>query len=216
MPAKRASARAGTQGNQPLHHPMPPFVSKLSPEQWAEARCLRTEGESFASLARRFGLHTDTVVKRARRERWDAKPNPPSGKPAARSTKARQSSPGTIDTRRRLAHHLYGYLETKITMMEKRMKKEADAAKRNADAAAPTYTDEEQRSFAALIHSINQVTEMASEPASAANGGRKSAINPELTALSDELDDAGLAEASEKDSLRRELAQNLGVLFPKS
>jgi hypothetical protein len=50
---------------------------------------------------------------------------------------------------------------------------------------------------------------MASEPASAANGGRKSAVNPELTALSDELDAAGLAEASEKDAERARLAEQL-------
>ena len=77
-------------------------------------------------------------------------------------------------------------------------------------------TQEERSSFAALIESINQVTEMASEPAAVVDGkGRKSAINPELSALSGDIDPDALAAASEKDQLRAELAERLGALFPK-
>ena len=86
------------------------------------------------------------------------------------------------------------------------MKKQLDEyAQSPAGAEPPAVTKEERESFAALIAQINQVTEMASEPASAADGRRKSAsINPELTALSDDIDADGLAAASEKDQLRAE------------
>lgn len=187
------------------------FVSKLTPEQWAECRRLRAEGETFASLGRRFGLRPSAVAKRAAKEKWDAKPGrrgAPAGKLTVGSIRPRQSSPGTIDTRHRLARHLYGYLEIRIAMMERHMRKTADAAKNDPDAPQPTYPKQEQETFSALIHSINQVTEMASEPASAANGGRKF-INPELTALSDELDADALAEASEKDRRTAQLAEQL-------
>ena len=98
------------------------------------------------------------------------------------------------------------------------MKKQLDAYEQSPDKTElPVVTKEERESFAALIEQINQVTEMASEPALAANGRRKSAsINPELTALSDDIDTAGLAIASEKDDLRAELAERLGKLFPQS
>jgi hypothetical protein len=85
-------------------------------------------------------------------------------------------------------------------------------------AAPPAPAKDERESFAALIDSINQVTEMASEPAPAADGRRRTAsraVNPELTALSDDIDPDGLAIASEKDDFRRELAEHLGKMFPK-
>jgi len=79
---------------------------------------------------------------------------------------------------------------------------------------------DERENFAALIDSISKVTEMASESAPAANGRRRTAtatgaINPELTALSRDIDPDGLAVASKKDDFRRELAEHLGKMFPK-
>ncbi|MBX9589426.1 MAG: hypothetical protein K2X43_08975, partial [Hyphomonadaceae bacterium] len=60
--------------------PSKPFVSKLSPEEWAEARRLRAQGVSFADLAQRFGIHADSMGKRARREGW---PTPDATAPRA-------------------------------------------------------------------------------------------------------------------------------------
>src|SRR5574342_710077 len=100
-------------------------------------------------------------------------------------------------------------------MMELRLHKQLLAHERDPDGAAPPAPAKEQReSFAALIESINQVTEMASEPAPAADGRRKSAIaaNPELTALSADIDPDGLASASETDEFRRQLAEHLGKM----
>jgi hypothetical protein len=187
---------------------MPPFASKLSPEQWAEARRQRAEGATYDALSARFGVRAAAIGKRARKEGWAWPGESGAAGAAAPRAKARSASPGTIDTRRRLARHLYGYLETRIKMMETNMQKKADAAALDPDAAPSTFTKGEQENFSALIHSINQVTEMASEPDSAAPGRRKS-INPELTALSDELDAAALAAASAQDEERARLAEQL-------
>ncbi|MBX9592511.1 MAG: hypothetical protein K2X43_24755, partial [Hyphomonadaceae bacterium] len=125
-------------------------------------------------------------------------------------------SPATADIRRRLAQRLYSVIEFKIRMMELNMQKQLDALQTNPDGVEPsTLSRDERDAFAALIDNINQVTEMASEPASAADGRRKSA-NPELTALSADIDPDGLAIASEKDEFRREIAERLEKLFPRS
>jgi hypothetical protein len=84
----------------------------------------------------------------------------------------------------------------------------------------PAPAKDERENFAALIDSINKVTEMASEPAPAAHGRRRTATaagagNPELSALSDDIEPDGLAIASEKDQYRRELAEHLARMFPK-
>lgn len=97
------------------------------------------------------------------------------------------------------------------------MQKKLDAYATSSDAEPPTVTDKERTSFAALIDNINKVTEMASEPALAADGRRKSATtNPELTALSDDIDADALDAASAKDNLRREIADELEKLVPKA
>jgi hypothetical protein len=120
--------------------------------------------------------------------------------------------------RRALALRLYSLIELDLRIMELRMKKKLDAYEQSPGAdELPTLTTDSHDTFAKLVENINIVTEMASEPAPAADGRRKSAtINPELTALSDDIDPDGLAVASEKDNLRAELAERLGKLFPQS
>jgi hypothetical protein len=197
------------------------FISKLSPEQWAEARRMRADGTSFAEIGRHFGMLATSIGKRAKREGWP----PPAGDARKRPARARSglASPGTAGIRSRLAERLYRVIEFRIRMMELRMYKQLQAQlqsdERDPDAAVPPApTKDERDSFAALIDSINQVTEMASAPAPAADGRRTTAtgaVNPELTALSDDIDPDGLAIASEKDQFRRELAEHLGRMFPK-
>ena len=193
-----------------------PFVAKLSPEQWAEIRRLRTEGATYPELSERFRISISAIGRHARKEAW-----PGTGRTAAADRKGKAAtlpSPGTAGIRGRLALRLYSVIEIKIRMMELRMHKQLLAHERDPDGTAPPAPAKEEReSFAALIESINQVTEMASEPAPAADGRRKSAIaaNPELTALSADIDPDGLASASEKDEFRRELAEHLGKMFPK-
>jgi hypothetical protein len=193
------------------------FTSKLSPEQWAEARRMRADGTTYAEIGRRFGVSADSIGQRARRDGWTFSV----GAARRRPTRARHglASPGTAGIRNRLAERLYRVIEFRIRMMEMRMEKHLQACEHDPDAAVPPApTKDERDSFAALIDSINQVTEMASEPAPAADGRRRTAsraVNPELTAISDDIDPDGLAVASEKDQFRRELAEHLGRMFPK-
>jgi hypothetical protein len=181
------------------------FASKLSPDQWAEARRLRAEGSTYSDIASRLGVTVATIKNRAGKEGW---PTPRvEGNPAA---PVRKPSPTTVETRQRLAQRLYKITEVSMKKLELSMHKQLQALEQDPDAVvSPAAAREERDALAALIDSINQITEMASEPASAAVGGRKSAPNPELTALSDEIDAAGLAAASEKDQQRTELARQL-------
>jgi hypothetical protein len=194
-----------------------PMPSKLTPEQWVEARRLRAGGASYADIASRFGVRDDTICRRARREGWSE----PAGTPAGARRRPATVSAAVAGIRSRLALRLYNVIECKIRMMELRMHRELQAQEGDPEGGAPSApTKDERESFAALIQSINQVTEMASDPASAADGRRKTAnakrgVNPELTALSDDIDPDGLAVASEKDQYRRELAEHLGRMFAK-
>ena len=73
------------------------FTSKLSPEQWAEARRMRADGASYARIGRHFGLTPASILKCAQREGWSA----PAGVAARRTTRARRGpgSPGTAGIR---------------------------------------------------------------------------------------------------------------------
>jgi hypothetical protein len=202
-------------------------ATRYSPEQWAEARRLRGEGMTYRAIADRLGFaHPSTIAGRARAEGWadacagaaesEADPRPkasPRPKPGPRS---RAVSPDAAEDRRRFARRLYRIVDVRIKKMELSMQKQLQALEQDpGTGAASAGTREECESFAALIEQINQVTEMASEPASAADGRRKSAdINPELTALSGDIDAGALAAASEKDQLRREIADQLEKLLP--
>jgi hypothetical protein len=193
------------------------FTPKYTPEQWAEARRLRAEGLGFTAIARQVGFRKACAVStRAKREGWADSPH--AGNATLRKAAARRPSPATADLRRALAPRLYRLVDLNIRKLEMRMQKDLEEHKHAPPGAQPpAVTHEDRESFAAIIEQINQVTEMASEPASAAEGGRKSAavVNPELTALSDDIDAAGLAAASEKDQFRHELAEHLGKMFPK-
>jgi hypothetical protein len=186
---------------------MTAFVSKLSPEEWAEVRRQRAEGATFGALAARFGLAANTIAKRARKEDW-ASTGSVVGKPPARGG-ARIASPATAEVRRHLALRLYRLIEIQIRMLELRMNKDLEAQQNALDAGEPAPPIEDRREiFAALIEQINQVTEMASEPDTAAAGRRKSA-SAELGILSADLDPAAVVAASEKDAKRARLAQQL-------
>jgi hypothetical protein len=193
------------------------FTSKLSREQWAEARRMRADGATCAYIGRHFGLAASTIGARAQREGWPSRTgrSATSGRP-----QNAPASPGTTGIRSHLAQRLYRVIDYRIRLMEMRMQKQLEAHDRDPGGPMPPAqtAKDERDSFAALIESIKQVTEMASEPAAAADGRRRTAtgaVNPELTALSDDIDADGLAVASEKDQYRRELAEHLGKMFPK-
>jgi transposase-like protein len=193
--------------------------SPYSPEQWAEAKRLRAGGTSYDRIARQVGITASAVSKRSRKEGWPSSAPTRPAPAASRWAKGGRASPATALIRSRLALRLYTVIECKIRMMELRMIKELQAHERaDGDSLPPPPITDERESFAALIASINQVTEMASEPATATEGRRRAAvgaINPELTALSADIDPDGLAVASAKDNYRRELAEHLAKMFPK-
>jgi hypothetical protein len=190
------------------------FISKLSPEQWAEARRMRVDGAGYEAIGGHFGVSPRTIATRSRRDGWPASVAP---------RRQARTSPGPSfpGIRGRLAERLYRVIECRIRMMELRMIKQLQAQENDPDAGVPPAPGKDEReNFAALIDSINKVTEMASESAPAANGRRRTAtatgaINPELTALSDDIEPDALAAASEKDRYRRELAEHLGRMFSK-
>jgi hypothetical protein len=196
------------------------FISKLSPEQWAEARRMRADGATYDAIGGHFGVSPRTVASRSWREGWPLPAGAAQRKPA-RARPGPPPSPGTTGIRSRLAERLYRVIECRIRMMELRMIKQLQAQENDPDAGVPPAPGKDEReSFAALIDSINKVTEMASESAPATNGRRRTAtatgaINPELTALSGDIEPDALAAASEKDRYRRELAEHLGRMFSK-
>jgi hypothetical protein len=173
---------------------------------------MRVDGAIYADIADRFGVSLHTVGHRARRESW---PSPTRAPP--RRAKSSPGSPATAGIRSRLAQRLYKVIEFRIRMMELRMYKQLQAHEQDPDGSVPPAPGKDEReSFAALIESINKVTEMASEPAPAAGGRRQSAVpvDPGLAALSDDVDPDGLAIASEKDALCRDIAERLAKIFP--
>jgi hypothetical protein len=198
------------------------FTSKLSPEQWAEARRLRADGATFAAIGRQFGVLATTIGGRANKEQWPA-PVRAAAKRRTRTRPGPASAPAT-GIRTRLALRLYRVIECRIELMELRMIRQLQAHTQSDvpggdGTVPPPAAKEERESFAALIESINKVTEIASEPAPAADGKRRAAsrtASPELAALSDDIDPDGLAAASEKDALRRDIAERLAKIFPPS
>jgi hypothetical protein len=170
---------------------------------------LRADGETFAAIARRFGLKSEAVSQRARKEAWSS----PAGA-TSRRAQPRRPSPATADIRRELARRLFSVIAVRIRMMELYMHKQLEAYETSDAGSEPPVTTRDQReAFAALVDSINQVTEMASEPAAA--DGRRKGANPELARLGSDIDPDALAAASEKDAFRREIAERLEKLFPK-
>ncbi len=108
------------------------FTSKLSPEQWAEARRMRADGALYAEIAERLGMSIHTIGHRARQEGWPSPTRPPS-----RAARARPASPATASVRSRLAQRLYRVIEFKIKLMELRMIKQLQAHENDPDGAPP-------------------------------------------------------------------------------
>jgi hypothetical protein len=188
------------------------FQTKYTDQQWADARRLRAEGLTIAVIAERIGIRPATLRKRAQVEHWETG----GGKQHA-ARRAGPLLPAAARARLALVQGLYTFMDLELRALELNMKTKLDAFEKSPDAKPPIVTEAERASFAALIDNINKVTEMAAEPALAADGRRKSAtLNPELTALSDDLDAAAVDAASQKDELRRDIADRLEKLVPPS
>jgi hypothetical protein len=192
------------------------YKSKYTDEQWAEARRLHSRGLAFSGIAKRLGMHANALRQHAAKRGWVRAALPPAGLAGPRLTVS-SMTPAAQRTRRALLQRLYGYMDLQLRTLEISMQTKLDVYAQSPGGEPPAPSDTECARFSELIDNINKVTEMAAEPALAADGRRKSAsVNPELTALSDELDADAFAAASQKDELRREIAGELEKLGPPS
>jgi hypothetical protein len=181
------------------------FTSSLSPEQWAEARRLRAEGATFATVGRQLGVSACTITKRAHKEDWPS----PAGSPAGSRARAKRSSKpsplpaDTADIRRGLARRLYTVMDLNLELMELRMHKQLKQAKKQKDGDTPAGdVEKDMRQLATTMKTIEQATELDPDLHRAADGGAKSS-------------DAE-ARASEADAFRREIAERIEKLIPPS
>ena len=178
------------------------FVTKYSPEQSAEARRLRAEGLTFAAIAERVGFAgSNTVSAHFHKKDWKDADGTVAAAVRRRGPKLSPATPRSAGPWRCVSTVCRAQDQDDGVAHEEAVGRLRSSRRNGTE--PPAVTKDERESFAALIEQINQVTEMASEPASAADGRRKSAVNPELTALSDDIDPDGLAVASEKDQFRR-------------
>lgn len=128
-----------------------PFVSKLTPDQWADARRLRASGELYRTIARRFGLNPSAISKRARKEGWQP---PIAGQSSLPVRTANDALARAADARRRLVLRLLAVIDLRIRMLELRMERRLMGP--GTDPAALSPTDDGD-TIASLIDSINQV-----------------------------------------------------------
>jgi hypothetical protein len=180
------------------------FVSKLSVEQWADARRLRAEGADFTSIGKAFGLSRDAIAKRARRDGWEAPAAPPR---RASRTNARDAAPlpnDILQARRALSRRILRILDLDLRIMEHRMQKRLNAADQQAEPAG--MSDDEVKRLGTFNKTIQDHTEHAPDTDRAVRGAANSAA----------ASAAAAALASEADVFRRELAERIAKLIPPS
>lgn len=174
------------------------FTSLLSPEQWAEARRLRSEGATFAAIGKQFAVRGETIATRARRDGWPS----PAGSSTQATRKSKAPLPAdTADIRRGLARRVYRVMDLNLELMELRMQKQLKQAKKQKDGDSPAGdVEKDMRQLATTMKTIEQATELDPDLHRAADGGAKSS-------------DAE-TRASEADAQRREIAERLEGLVP--
>jgi len=168
---------------------------RLVEEQWAEARRLHeTGGLSIAEIAARFGVQPQTVHKRARAEGWAPKAAGPRAT-AARKKVTRPRRPRTLVGRRELIQRLYAAMDTKLKLMEHRMKAQMKNVGKGEDKTSAADHERETRALGAIIKHIAQVKEMQADLDRVAGGQPATAADAELFA--------------EAERFRREIAERL-------
>jgi hypothetical protein len=173
------------------------FVSKLSTEQWAEARRLYGRGATFTAIATQFDITRGAVAKRARREGWAALLNGPAGEAGSTGTAPAQDD--FRQARQTLRRRIFRILDLDLKIMELRMQKRLSDAETGA--APEGMSDDELKRLGTFKKTIQDHTEFSpdTEP-SAGAAGRASAT--------------GRAAASEADIFRREIAERIAKLIP--
>jgi hypothetical protein len=179
------------------------FASRLTPEQWAEARRLRAEGTTLAVIGKHFGVNPTTIGHRARREGWPAPLKRAGAAASAGKWKPAGRSYASVDVRRRLTRRIYNIVDSKLELMELRMQKQLKQAKEavKGDGDIPAGDEEQDtRHLATYIKTIDQATEFDPDRARDADGGA------DTTDIE--------ARASEAEAFRREIAERLEKLIP--
>ena len=115
------------------------FVSKLSAEQWADARRLRAEGANFTAIGKAFNVTRDAISKCAKREGWDVPAA--TGAPGARAKPAAPLPNDILQARRSLSRRILRILDLDLMIMEQRMQKRLKAAE---DAEEPEGMSREE------------------------------------------------------------------------
>jgi hypothetical protein len=172
---------------------------RLVEEQWAEARRLHEAvGLSIAEIATRFGVQPSTVRRRALAESWA-----PAAKPVApaRKTSPRARKPRSAVGRRELVQRLYAAMDTKLTLMERRMQAQMKNLSKGEDLTSADH-ERDARAFGAMIKNIAQVKEMQADLDRVAGGQPATAADSELFA--------------EADRFRREIAERLARFIQAS
>jgi hypothetical protein len=192
-----------------------PFVSKLSSEQWAEARRLRMQGTPFKAIAQRFGISQKALRTRSSRHGW---PSPEaSGHAGSALTPASYGSrlpQSTNHVRRMLARRLFRILDIELMLMELRMKKsldEVDASVKASAAGSSTLVgagDMDVPRLESIIKTINSVTELEADTDPRSRSGAKLADGGKSQS------GAARAAPSEADVFRREIAERVEKLIP--
>jgi hypothetical protein len=193
-----------------------PFVSKLSSEQWAEARLLRTQGTPFRILAQRFGISPKTLRARSSRQGWPSpEASAQTGSALAPTSFGSRLPQSTNLVRRLLARRLFRILDIELTLMELRMKKSLD----DADATGKASVAGSSKPVAAgavdvprlesIIKTINSVTELEADTDPRSRSGAKLADGGKSQSGA-----AGHATPSEADAFRREIAERVEKLIP--
>jgi hypothetical protein len=181
------------------------FVSKLTPEQWAEARRLRADGATYGTIGRQLGVAERLIAERARKDGWAG---PARSKRAAAGSGAARGCPGqalpaaSAGVRSTLARRIYRIADVKLKILELRVRKQLESAVQGDGDL--TLNEQDTSDIASLIKTIEQATELEADVnpnAGGAAGGRSA-------------DAEGRASAAE--SFRREIAQRIETLIPPS
>src|SRR6185312_1476365 len=91
----------------------------------------RGEGATFAAIADDFGIAAGTVARRARREDWPTTAEPVEAAPTPADAAATPTTPTPTDElRRSLMRRLYGVMGLKLELMEFRMQKQMQQARK--------------------------------------------------------------------------------------
>jgi hypothetical protein len=170
---------------------------RLTQDQWAEVRRLRDDLDlSTDTIAARMGVHPRTIERHAAREGWARRVVGP--KKSARDPSVFEAF--TVAARRSLVQRLYKAMDTKLNLMERRMKTQlANLDKEGSDLSSADH-ERDARAFGTIIKNIDQVKEMQADLERVAGGQPKSAADAELFA--------------EADRFRREIAERLARFVP--